>query len=206
MNYLSIFTVSFIIALSGALAPGPLLATVIAKSVKHGFKAGPLVILGHAMLEIMLVLILVTGFSRLLTQPLLTKTVSLLGSSILLLFGIKMAVSAKNANLNIATQDQKCSGLTVLGITMSIANPYWAVWWLTIGLGLILSAQKYGLFAVAVFFLGHILADLTWYSAVSFAVSKGRRFLSEKTYKSIMLFCGIALIAFGIYFAFSIVY
>ena len=206
MNYLSIFILSFIIALSGALAPGPLLTIVIAKSVKHGFKAGPLVILGHTILEIILVLILVMGFSKLLNQPLLIKTVSLLGSGILFLFGIRMANSAKNITLNIDAQDQRCSRLTVLGITMSIANPYWAVWWLTVGLGLILSAQKYGLFAVAVFFLGHILADLTWYSAVSFTVSKGRRFLSDKIYKSIMLLCGIALIVFGLYFALSIVY
>ena len=55
MEYFFIFMTSFVIALSGALAPGPLLAACISESTKHGFKSGPLMILGHAILEIIMV-------------------------------------------------------------------------------------------------------------------------------------------------------
>ena len=64
MSYFSIFLISFTVALSGALMPGPLLAAVIYESTRHGFKTGPLFVLGHAMLEVLMVTFIILGFSR----------------------------------------------------------------------------------------------------------------------------------------------
>ncbi|MDP8234090.1 MAG: LysE family transporter [Candidatus Saelkia tenebricola] len=204
MDYLSIFIVSFTIALSGALVPGPLLATVIYQSTKHGFKTGPLIILGHAILEIAMVIIIVLGLNRFIDNALTTKTISLLGTFILLIFGLNILCNLPSMSLDLQTKQKKSSNLTLLGITMSIANPYWTIWWLTIGLGFVLSAQKTGFVALGVFFLGHITADLGWYSIVSFTISKGRNLLSDKIYKAILCACAIILIGFAIYFSLGI--
>ena len=65
----AIFISSFIIALSGALMPGPVLTITISESTKRGFIAGPLIVLGHAILEISLLVLLVLGFADLINNP-----------------------------------------------------------------------------------------------------------------------------------------
>jgi threonine/homoserine/homoserine lactone efflux protein len=203
MSLLSLFFVSFAIALSGALAPGPFLAAVISESSRHGFRSGPLMILGHAFLEIVMVAVLVLGLGQFIRNPLILAAIGLSGAVILVCFGLTMLVSAPKLHLEFASVPRPPAGHVLLGITMSLANPYWTVWWLTIGLGLVLSAQKSGLAAVAVFFAGHISADLAWYSIVSYIMSRGKKFISLPVYRVVIAACGITLIAFGIYFGFA---
>lgn len=204
MNITSLFLISFLIALSGALAPGPLLAVVIAETPREGFKTGPLIITGHAILEILMVSILLLGFSKYIHNPTVVKNTVLLGTAVLIYSGFKLIITTPS--LQLKTKKKSYKHLAILGVTMSLANPYWTIWWLTIGLGLLLTAQKMGLIAILFFFLGHILADFTWYSLVSLAVSKGRKFISIRIYKIILTTCGMGLIFFSIYFFFHIYY
>jgi threonine/homoserine/homoserine lactone efflux protein len=183
--------------------PGPLLTTVIAESTRHGFKTGPFISLGHALLEAVMVGFIILGFTHFIHNPALILAISLAGSLILLYFGISMLTSIPRLSVDFKNNYKKSSSLILLGITMSITNPYWTVWWLTIGLGLVLAAQKQGFLAIGIFFLGHILADFGWYSIVSLAISKGRRFISLKIYKSIIFICGLTLLGFSIYFLIS---
>jgi threonine/homoserine/homoserine lactone efflux protein len=88
----------------------------------------------------------------------------------------------------------------VSGIIGSISNPYWTIWWATIGLGYLVSSFKFGMLGVAVFFIGHILADLFWYSLISFSVARGKRFIGDRGYKALFYMCGIFLILFGLWF------
>ncbi|MBN1444507.1 MAG: LysE family transporter [Candidatus Omnitrophica bacterium] len=201
MNYFSVFIISFTIALSGAMAPGPLLAAVISGSLKDGFKTGPLVILGHAVLELCVVALLVMGLGRFINTPGVIRAISAAGAIILVWFGTGILRSIPKASVYpAAAGSTKSSNIFLQGITMSLANPYWAVWWLTIGLGLLLSAGKGGLSYVIFFFAGHIFADLGWYSFVSFSVSKGRRFISPRFYRALLGICAAAVILFGVYF------
>jgi threonine/homoserine/homoserine lactone efflux protein len=200
MNYLSIFVISFIIAFSGALMPGPLLTAVIAESAKSGAKSGPFISLGHAILEALMVGFIIFGFAHFIHNPGVITAISIVGSLILLYFGISMLLSVPGLSTDSKNNYKKSSGLILLGITASITNPYWTLWWLTIGLGLVLGAQKGGWLAIGLFFLGHILADFGWYSLVSLAISKGSKFISLKIYKAIIIACGLSLIGFSIYF------
>jgi threonine/homoserine/homoserine lactone efflux protein len=88
---------------------------------------------------------------------------------------------------------------------VSLANPYWIIWWMTVGLGLALSARQTGMFAVFVFFFGHISADFVWNSAVSCAIAKNRRFISDRGYTALLFTCAITLACFGIYFLAGII-
>ena len=204
MNLISIFIISFLIALSGALAPGPLLAVVIAETPRRGFKTGPLVIVGHGILETIMVVLLLLGLSKFLNTPFLIKITGTLGSVILFYFGVKLLITTPEIELSSPAKSSR--NLPLLGITMSLANPYWTIWWLTIGLGLLLTAQKMGLIAILFFFLGHIFADFGWYSLVSLVISIGRKFITIRIYKIILITCGMGLIFFSIYFFFHIYY
>jgi len=91
----------------------------------------------------------------------------------------------------------------ISGIFMSIANPYWLIWWATIGVGYILYSRQFGFIGVAVFFMGHILADFTWYSLVAAAVTGGRKFLNSRLYRGLIALCASLLVAFSFYFAYA---
>lgn len=203
MNYLSIFVISFTVALSGALAPGPLLAAVIHESTKQGVKSGPLIILGHAIIEIAMVALIMLGVGQIINNPLALKVISLLGAFILLYFGFTMFLSLPKLSLKLKNEYRERSNLTLMGITLSFANPYWALWWITIGLGMVLAAQRQGLLAVLIFFCGHIAADLSWYTIVSLMFGRNRRFISDRIYKVISGLCAGMLAGFGVYFAVS---
>lgn len=201
MNYFAIFTLSFTIALSGALAPGPLLAAVISKSASHGAKTGPLFILGHAIVELAMVSLIVLGFAQFMNHPAVLKTVALSGAAILIYFGISLTASLKNASLEPAAGRTRSGNLALMGVTMSLSNPYWSIWWLTIGMGLVLAAQKRGIIGLAVFFLGHILADLGWYSFISFSLSRSAKRMNVRFYRAMLAVCAVMLIGFGACFA-----
>jgi threonine/homoserine/homoserine lactone efflux protein len=205
MSLLSIFLVSFTIALSGAMMPGPLLTVVIAESMKHGKKTGPLVTLGHALLEVLTLILLLFSFNQLVHNPLVLKVIAALGSLILLSTGIQMLASLRKLEVELKAAGGKASGLVFTGFWMSAVNPYFAIWWLTIGLGLILSAQKAGWLAVIFFFFGHICADLAWFTFISYTVSRGRNYLSGPLYRGVIAACAIVLIIFSCYFGISIV-
>ncbi len=199
MSYIPIFTMSFTIALLGALSPGPLLTAVVAKSPVYGFRAGPMLMIGHAVAEILMIVALVSGLSRFIRHPGMVSAIAIAGGVILIVFGLGMLRQPSRPLDKTDSSIRGCSRLPFLGITLSLSNPYWAVWWFTIGLGLVLSARKAGIAAVLVFFLGHILADVAWYSVVSFAVSRGRKFMSDRLYSGILKICGVLMAGFGIY-------
>ncbi len=199
----TIFATSFVIALSGALMPGPLLTVTLSESARRGFVAGPLIVLGHGILELILVLLLLLGLAPVLNNNYVVGGVGLVGAVVLVWMAVGMIRSLPSLSLQrVATGNQGTHPVWA-GILMSLANPYWTIWWATIGLGYILYSLKLGLLGVTAFFIGHILADLLWYAAVSFTVAHGRRFMSDRIYKGIIACCAVALLVFGLYFGFS---
>jgi threonine/homoserine/homoserine lactone efflux protein len=204
MDYFSVFLTSFTIALSGALMPGPLLTAVIAETAKHGFKSGPLMIAGHALLEALTLGLIVFGLAGLVSNNTVAmRFIAAIGSLVLFYFGLTMIASLPKLSLKSKSASLKATNLVLMGITISLSTPYFAFWWLTIGLGLVLAAQKQGMLAVFIFFLGHIAADLGWYSLVSWGISKGRKLISDRTYRLIILACAVVLIGFSLYFGSS---
>ena len=203
---LSLFTIfgsSFVLALSGALMPGPVLTVTVSESTKRGAIAGPLMILGHGILELLLVLLLFAGLAPLLTRDDVFITISLAGGCILLWMALGMFRELPNMHLKTDAKDQKSRNLVLAGILLSIANPYWTIWWATIGIGYIAYSVKFGVLGVAAFLTGHILADLLWYSMISFGIAKGRHFFTDIFYRRLIGFCAAFLVVFSCYFFYS---
>ena len=199
----TIFCSSFLIALSGALMPGPLLTVTVSESTRRGAIAGPLVIFGHGILELSLITALLLGMAPLLQRNDVFVFISLVGGSILLWMAFSMFKSLPGLRLDVAPEKEKSKNLVITGILFSLANPYWIIWWASIGLGYILHSVKYGVIGVAAFFLGHILADLAWYALISFGVARGRRFFSDVFYRRLIGCCASFLVIFSCYFFYS---
>ncbi|HEX9934933.1 MAG TPA: LysE family transporter [bacterium] len=199
----SLFLSSFIVGFSGAIMPGTLLAATVAESARRGAKAGPLLVLGHGLLETALVVLLLVGLAPLFRQQAFFFTISLAGGAVLLWLAYGMFRSLPKLTLVMTGTGGSGRSPLLTGILMSLANPYWILWWASIGLGYILNSRRYGLAGVLFFFTGHLLADLTWYSAVSFSIGRGRRLFSDAAYRIIIGVCASALVSFAVYFLFK---
>jgi len=201
VNIVLIFFSSFIIALSGALVPGPLFTITVSESLRRGFKTGPLIIFGHGLLEITIVILLFFGISPFLLEERTRQFISVAGGIILMIMGVMLFRDAGKTRLDLSPGERQ-TGLhpVVSGILGSISNPYWIIWWVTIGLGYLVSSLRYGIPGVIAFFSGHISADLLWYSMISYAVSRGQKIMGERGYRYLLSACGIFLIFFGGWF------
>jgi threonine/homoserine/homoserine lactone efflux protein len=197
LNLLTIFFTAWVVGFSGAMMPGPLLTVTISESARRGAKAGPLLMIGHAILELVLVIALVAGLQKYLSNKAFVTVVSILGGVFLLWMGYGMVRDAWLGKVSLdLTVDGKRAvmGPVLAGILVSLSNPFWTIWWVTIGLNYITNAWVHGIAGLAFFFTGHILADFTWYGMVSLAVAKGKRFMNDRTFRIIIGCCGLFLI------------
>ena len=198
-----IFFSSFAVAFSGAMMPGPLFSLTVSESARKGFTVGPLLILGHAILEIVLLIALLFGLAPLFNNPVFFILVSIAGGIILFWMGFSMLRALPSARLSQEKEKKEEKRLVLKGILMSLANPYWIIWWATIGIGYILHSKEFGPWGIILFFIGHILADLVWYSLISGAVSKGKNLFTDTIYKWLMGVCASLMIGFSVYFLYS---
>ena len=194
---LTIFTTSFFVAFSGAMMPGPLMTMTIGESARSGPWVGPKMIAGHAVLEIALLFALFFGLAPLFKNENFFIAVAILGGLILIWMAQSMFRSLPTLEIKAETTSTKTMNLYLAGILMSLANPYWIIWWATIGLGYVLVSKELGFAGIAFFFVGHILGDLVWYSAISVAVGKGRKFFSNKIYRILVGTCAVFLALFA---------
>ncbi|MBT3295952.1 MAG: LysE family transporter [Verrucomicrobia bacterium] len=199
---LTIFAGAFVVGLSGAMAPGPVLTVTISETLKRGFKAGPLIVLGHAILEIFLLVLIAAGIGPLLQNPVATTVILWAGGLVLLWMGSQMLI--KNRRMTEDAMNAKAAGSAygpvLAGIVLSVSNPYWIIWWLTVGMGFVTQSLQFGIIGLLCFYVGHILADLAWYSLVSFSAAAGRRLCPPLVYRSIFVLCGSALVGLGCVF------
>jgi threonine/homoserine/homoserine lactone efflux protein len=202
---LAIFGSSFLVGLSGAVSPGPLLAFNIQETMRRGFMAGPYVATGHAVLELLVVAALALGLSRVLDSDPVIAAVGVLGGLFLLWMGWRMLRDPAHGAPGLTgprhdTSQLSVTGPIVGGILVSLSNPFWTVWWLTVGAAFITRSLELGLLGIGAFYLGHILSDYAWYSLVSGALASGRRLMTERVYSGIMLTSGAFLALMGVYF------
>jgi threonine/homoserine/homoserine lactone efflux protein len=186
--------------------PGPVLFVTVRHSAAGGRWAGPLVVVGHALVELPLMLAIVFGLGRLLGSKGFVGGVGLAGGIVLLLMSVGMLRSLPRLHLPTGSEvdggdGPGASGVVAAGALTSVANPYFFVWWATLGMRLLAGAAQFALIGYAVFYAGHVLADLGWYAAVSESVHRGRRMLSDRGYRWLVGALAICLGGFAAWFA-----
>ena len=197
MQFLLFLVQVFIISCSGAMQPGPVTATVI-KMGAHNRWAGTLLAIGHGIIEFPLMVIIILGMGEYFKIEKVQIAIGLAGGVFLLLMGIQTFLSLKS-NLN--TETKALHGKPVLaGIILTGSNPYFLVWWATVGLALATQAATWGVWAFVLFAITHWFVDLIWLQLLSFTSFKGSVLLGKHGLKVILSFCAAALLFFGLYF------
>lgn len=199
----STFLASLAIAISGAIMPGPVFTAVVGESSRRGASAGPLFMAGHSILELALVAAIGLGLGPLLSKEPVFVVTALAGGAIMLWMGASMFVSLPKLEFDMSDSGKRYGRVLVSAIALSLSNPYWTIWWVTIGLGLLQKSLALGLAGAAAFYLGHISGDFLWYSIVSFSVAKGRRFLNTPRYRVLIGICAGLLCFFALSFLWS---
>ena len=178
----------------------------IAESARRGFRAGPLLTLGHAIAEIAVVIALAVGLNYFFQLPLVSGLIALVGGMVLLWMGGSIASAAWQGRMKLGERGEVAPHVSAMdnvkaGILVTLANPYWILWWATVGATYVVLALEFGVLGLAIFFLGHIMSDLSWNSLLAFAVSSGRRIISDRVYRGVLIVCGVFLVFMGVTFA-----
>jgi threonine/homoserine/homoserine lactone efflux protein len=193
-----------IISASGVMSPGPLFTANITYGLREGVRSGIKIAIGHTIVELPLVILLGIGVFSLEIFPEFKTIISIFGA--LTLFGfaalqIKTIVGKKK---NILKKPKQ--GPIITGIVFSALNPFFIIWWITIGFKLISDAMMIWAFVgVLIVFLSHIWMDFAWLGLTAFLASKSKKIISNRNYKIIIFGLSLTLIYFGITFLIDII-
>ena len=188
-----------LISLTGVMMPGPLFAVTIEKASKRK-NAGLLISAGHGIVEFPLMFLIYFGFTQLLASSLTQKIIGLIGGLIMIYMGFRMIKTERKTSEEY--QGSK-HGSFIAGIVTTGANPYFILWWATVGTTMVINSMFFGFVGFLVFAITHWVCDLLWNTFVSVTVFKSRRFLTENVYNVIFGFCFLVLVGFGAWFIIS---
>ena len=192
-----------IVTASGALAPGPLFAANLLQGAKGGFKSGFMMSVGHTLVELPLVILIAFGISSMMSFPGFSLVVGLVGGCALVGFGLIQIVSA--ARHQIELEQAQETGIQkkafALGSGLTALNPYFILWWLTVGLGLVVQAVELGaIFGVLIMYASHVWMDYAWLTGTAYLSARGRMLIGGRGYRLLLLGLAAFLIYFGVGF------
>ena len=201
MDLLSFIITVIILSASGALAPGPLFFVTINQGIRSGTRSGLVFSLAHTLIEFSLVMLLALGLLSVANEPSVRFVVGFAGGISLLIFGI-MQIRNLFHKINESSFESKSSqNLFFMGLILTGLNPYFIIWWFTIGANLIfLSLEFLGLFGVIFMYFCHVWIDYVWLTLLAGFAKKSDRILKGKWYRLINGIFGLVLIYFGLFF------
>ena len=206
-NLFLLYGTFMLISLSGAFSPGPLTAMAISEGARSGRWAGARLAFGHALIEIPLIFGIAYGLGTWLRQPVVSGLVALIGAAVLLWMGYGLAAGSWRGELSLSGAHEAPApgamrfGQVPGGMALTLFNPYWIIWWATIGAMYVGRTISFGagLLPVGGLALTHWLIDLGWLGGLSLLVGSGSGLIGDRGYRAILLVCGVFLLAFGLY-------
>ena len=198
-----------VLSMTGVMMPGPVMAASMAKGLRSRW-SGVQVALGHGVVEFPTIALIALGFSTVLKDSRVSIAVGILGGVLLIYMGLSMFMSRHEDVTKLEkAEDPKGKARSkhdpfpypplVAGIITTATNPYYFLWWATLGAALILNAVAFGVIVLVVMSVLHWSIDLGWNGFLGFAVNKSKGF-DERAYLAVFGLCGIIMVAFGGWF------
>ena len=188
-----------IISSSGVMSPGPLFAANVFYGLKEGVKGGLKMSFGHTVVELPLIILLGIGIVSLESAPQFRIIIAIVGA--LGLFGFAGLQLKSVFGHDINNQIKTKYGPFLSGILFSALNPFFIIWWFTVGFKLISdSIVLWSLWGLLILFALHIWMDFAWLASTSYLSSKSSKFLSQRNYRFLFIAISGFMIYFGITF------
>ncbi|MCX6003167.1 MAG: LysE family transporter [Chloroflexi bacterium] len=188
-----------VISLSGVMMPGPMFAVTVAKSYRSPW-AGSKISIGHAIIEVPIILVIYFGFARFFQHQTVQIVLSLLGGGMLIWMGIGMFRAREEVIQR--GKDLKYGAITA-GIVMSAMNPFFLLWWATAGSMLVMKFVEFGTIGLPVFIMTHWLCDFIWLSIVSLLIYRTKALWGKRFQEWVFVVCSLLLVGFGGWFLYS---
>lgn len=189
--------------------PGPLFAASILQGTSGGAKSGLMMSVGHTLVELPLVLLMGLGISSVMNLPGFSVMVGLVGGSALIAFGLAQVRNTSRGLPNpepVEGAKMRRRAL-VLGVGLTGLNPYFIVWWFTVGLGLVVQAVELGaLLGVLLMYVSHVWMDYAWLMGTAYLSARGTTLLGTRGYRYLLIALGLLLVYFGIGFIARVVF
>lgn len=184
------------ISITGVIMPGPVFAATVAKGY-NDVRAGLKIALGHAVVEIPLIIAIFLGLDYFFQDQAVFTAIGIMGGALLIYMGYSMIKSRKEILIK---QEDTRYGAFIAGILTTVSNPYFFLWWATIGAALITGALEFGLVIIPFFALVHITCDFCWEHFISFSIFKTKGMWSQEKHHFLFMTAGAIMLVFGIYF------
>jgi threonine/homoserine/homoserine lactone efflux protein len=195
------------VSLSGVLMPGPVSAMAVSEGARRGCVAGPLLTGGHAAAETILVALLGLGLGHVLHYPLVIGAIGLGGGGVLWWMGWGTVAAARFGPADAPVREGEVGpshGLLRAGVLATAGNPYWLLWWATVGAAYFVAFSRFGVAAIVVLFLlGHLVLDLGWNTLLASLAGSGRGRLPAGVYRIVLRACGVFVMALSVYFVYT---
>lgn len=196
-----------LVSVSGVFSPGPLLFANLALSKYGGFWSGIKIAVGHTIIELPVIILLSLPFVVLSPINLTfstTKIITFIAGAFLIVFGILYVVRSirTRGSPNSAINTSRIENPYLAGIMFTSLNPFFIVWWTTVGVKLIsdsisLLGHPAG---IAFLFFAHIWMDYAWLGLSSYLASRGFNIIRSEYHKYITILLTVPLFYYGIYF------
>ncbi|MDQ3888802.1 MAG: LysE family translocator [Thermoproteota archaeon] len=202
MNVLDFGIEVIALSASGVLAPGPLFFANLAYGARHDKWSGIKVAYGHTTVELPLIIILVAGLFTFDAAKKYASVIGLVGGIAILAFaGLQIASILKEKRGLDTPTIAGSKGPFIVGVTLSALNPFFILWWFTVGLKLISDSAAFGVaLGVAILFSLHIWMDYAWLVGTAYLASKGAFALKSRYYPILFLGLTVILIYYGVSF------
>jgi threonine/homoserine/homoserine lactone efflux protein len=231
MNILEFAGEVIVLSMSGVLSPGPLFLANIIYGSKQGYYAGIKIANGHMAVELLLIILSslsIFGLSHFSVGPVALRVVGMIGGIAIILFSVvqisNVVKRIRNTGDTINTNNKSKKlaighgsnylffldkinrridrGPLVVGIIFTAMNPFFVIWWLTVGIKLISDTiYLFGIVeGVFLLFLFHIWMDYAWLALTAYLISKGWSIVKMRSYHLFMVCINIVLISYGFYF------
>jgi len=202
MDILSFVVTVVLVTVSGALAPGPLFFATISHGSKSGAKSGLIFSVSHTVIEFTVIMFLALGLLTIASEPIVKLVIGMTGGIVLIAFGsFQIHNSIKFKTYESKKDQSSYRHLFLIGLAFTGLNPYFILWWLTVGAQLIIISLEFAAFVGVIFmYLCHVWMDYVWLTAVAHFAKKGTNVIGLKWYRSLMVIFGIVLVYFGLSF------
>lgn len=180
------------------LAIGPICLLVFNTTQNSGFLVAMSLVLAIALVDAFYILLANLGASRLLQNRKIEKTIKIIGSFILIFFGLNIILNIFNINiipgLNL---NLNSSSAFVQGIILTLSNPLTIIFWTSVLTTKIVN-EKLKKKELVIFSIGLVTATLLFLTLVAILGIILSSFIPNVALKVLNILIGLIIIGFGI--------
>lgn len=189
--------------LNSGISPGPLLALVVAASLRSGLPGGLAVALVPLITDLPIITLSILLVGSL--PPEASRWVGMLGGLVIVWMGIEAIRSGREATLPSGGAPQGEPWRELLrGITVNALNPHPYLFWTTVGGPTLIRGWQESPLHAAAFLVSFYLLLLGSKVVIAWAVSRQAGGLSQAWYRRVLQGSGVLLLAMGTWFVWQV--